>query len=271
LVVLFAGSSLGTPATAGAQGLLALGDSYSSGEGVPPFDQGTDTRTNRCHRSQGAWPILAATDLALPAVSRACSGAETSEIEDQLAPIAPAPSIVTLTAGGNDVHFRDVLTTCVLRLQSCDRYYTRRGIDRVEDDIHDVENALIQLYSRVAAVARDARIVVVGYPRIFPHPVRSGKGNCGAAFLISAGEADYLNEKTDSLNRAIRRATARAGVEFVDVSEAFRGHELRCGRKSWVHRLELLRKRRLVAKASFHPDARGHRRIAELVVAHVNR
>ena len=39
-----------------------MGDSYSSGEGNPPFDNGTalkrSTNTNKCHRSPDAWPRL---------------------------------------------------------------------------------------------------------------------------------------------------------------------------------------------------------------------
>lgn len=46
----------------------ALGDSYSSGEGVPPFEVGTDTAgppENRCHRSTAAYPYLLANNPTL--------------------------------------------------------------------------------------------------------------------------------------------------------------------------------------------------------------
>ena len=45
-------------AAAPSTSFIALGDSYSSGEGVPPFETGTDTHYDTCHRSQNAWPYL---------------------------------------------------------------------------------------------------------------------------------------------------------------------------------------------------------------------
>ena len=266
------GSLIAGPAPARSQGLVALGDSYSSGEGVPPYDKGTDVRTNRCHRSPRAWPILVAIDLALPRISWACSGADTRDTLGQLSHVIATPSVVTLTVGGNDVHFREVLTTCVLTFRRCDRHYTRRGIDQIETDIAAVERRLPKLYASIRLAAPGARLVVVGYPRIFPAkvPTRDAAANCAAWHFISPAEAAYLNKKTDSLNRAVRRAASRAGAQFVDVSRAFRGHELRCVGERWVHRLELLRKGRLVAKASFHPNALGHRRIADLIAAQLH-
>jgi lysophospholipase L1-like esterase len=267
-----AGCLIAGPAPARSQSLLALGDSYSSGEGVPPYDNGTDVRTNRCHRSQGAWPILAAIDLRLPRISWACSGADTRDIDDQLLHVIATPSIVTLTIGGNDVHFRRVLTTCVLWVQPCDRHYTRRGVDWIERDIADLERRLPRVYASIRFAAPGARLMVVGYPRIFPRkvPTRGTAANCAAWDSIDPDEADYLNDKTDSLNRAIRRAASRASVQFVGVSRAFSGEELRCVGESSVHRLELLRQGRFVSRASFHPNARGHRRLADLVATRLH-
>src|SRR5919199_1138661 len=56
--------------------LAALGDSYSSGEGNPPFDPAADG----CDRSPQAWPLLAAADLAWTATDLACSGAQTKDV-----------------------------------------------------------------------------------------------------------------------------------------------------------------------------------------------
>ena len=61
-----------------ATGYLALGDSYSAGEGLPKFKSGTDTKTDTCHRSSKAYPQLV-NNLGLPDTTwfthKACSGA----------------------------------------------------------------------------------------------------------------------------------------------------------------------------------------------------
>src|ERR1700691_4183726 len=63
---------------------VAMGDSYSSGEGTPPFEAGTnDKKTgDTCHRSRKAWPfVVAAADPALGSpVLLACSGATTGDV-----------------------------------------------------------------------------------------------------------------------------------------------------------------------------------------------
>jgi hypothetical protein len=113
------GIALVVPASAAAAGsLVALGDSYSSGEGAPPFVRPTNTAGNSCHRSSLAWPALVATSTGRPFASFACSGAETAEVvrsdsgrneaERQVAQRerlrkVTAPELVTVTIGGNDV------------------------------------------------------------------------------------------------------------------------------------------------------------------------
>src|SRR3712207_8125168 len=52
------------------------------------------------------------------------------------------------------------------------------------------------------------------YPRIFPQAVPPARtANCAAWRLISEDEADYLNARTRSLNRAIARAARAARSE----------------------------------------------------------
>lgn len=112
---------------------VALGDSYSSGQGNPPFFSESDIpRANECHRSQSAYPELLRNYLRPKQfVSVACSGAIMAHFfkkfgqvgqwtdRPQLDVIAPAnkpslnTSLITLTLGGNDSNFPLVLDTCV--------------------------------------------------------------------------------------------------------------------------------------------------------------
>ena len=114
---------------------VALGDSYSSGEGDPPFISGTDTTANQCHRATKAYGPQIEAEQKIPNTEftfQACSGAVMADFVAnllggsgqytdgaQLDAIAPAgqPSIstglVTLSIGGNDAGFPFVLRACV--------------------------------------------------------------------------------------------------------------------------------------------------------------
>ncbi|MDQ3154030.1 MAG: hypothetical protein M3R63_20705 [Actinomycetota bacterium] len=60
---------------------VAMGDSFSSGEGNAPFEAGTDTSSNTCHRSPLAYPRLLQNDLNLGSTAFvACSGAVSDYI-----------------------------------------------------------------------------------------------------------------------------------------------------------------------------------------------
>ncbi|HEY1085723.1 MAG TPA: SGNH/GDSL hydrolase family protein [Candidatus Saccharimonadales bacterium] len=111
---------------------VALGDSFSSGEGNPPFEYGTDqggTNENRCHRSSKAYPRLLQNDPSLDLGSTAfvaCSGATTASVlyggsgagnwnkGPQVAVLSSEVEVVTLTVGGNDVGFGDYVLGCVV-------------------------------------------------------------------------------------------------------------------------------------------------------------
>ncbi|HEU5142651.1 MAG TPA: GDSL-type esterase/lipase family protein, partial [Solirubrobacterales bacterium] len=125
--------------TAQATTLVALGDSYSSGEGAKPYYGESDRRGNRCHRSPLAWPrLLGATTTHL----LACSGAETEQLysgapqrdeRGQLAALGEvagrtAIDVVTITIGGNDIGFARHVRDCFLLPSLCLR--DQEGIDR---------------------------------------------------------------------------------------------------------------------------------------------
>ncbi|MBO0783666.1 MAG: SGNH/GDSL hydrolase family protein, partial [Ktedonobacteraceae bacterium] len=105
---------------------VAMGDSFSSGEGNPPFEAGTDVdNVNLCHRSTTAYPRQVQNALNLGSTAFvACSGAvsdyiineynqENTELP-QAAFVSSSTNLVTITIGGNDVGFGSVLTSCTL-------------------------------------------------------------------------------------------------------------------------------------------------------------
>jgi lysophospholipase L1-like esterase len=252
--------------------LLALGDSYSSGEGAGDYQAGTDGGDNSCHRSRNAWPALLAHERGLAMVpSIACSGATLTDLlsgragssqseraVSQLARVSGTPSIVTVTVGGNDLGFRSILENCIA--VDCVARYHRASGDVLDARIDALARRLPDAYRAIQAAAPKARVFVVDYPRLFP----DGQANCAALRRITPTEGDYLNGKIERADIAILDAARKAGVTGIDVSTALRGGELTCSGTQYLNhasaRLKLL-------SASFHPNAAGQQRIARAVAA----
>jgi hypothetical protein len=103
------------------------------------------------------------------------------------------------------------------------------------------------VYAAIRRAAPHGRLIVVGYPRLFPE---TGSRNCAAGPRISSREADCSNERTRALNAAIAGVAHASGAQFVDATDAFDGAELRCIGDSFVNRL------RLQARLCLHPSIR---------------
>lgn len=101
-----------------------LGDSFSAGEGVPPFLAGTDTLTNRCHRSTRAHGMRLTGKPGFPSKSvfAACSFAFIANFytgqgqwgeKGQLENLTAQHRLVALTVGGNDIGFVGWMALCI--------------------------------------------------------------------------------------------------------------------------------------------------------------
>lgn len=111
LVALGAATALtvsAAPAQA-ANSYVALGDSYSSGTGTRTYiNDGTS-----CQRSVYAYPSLLSASKGLTLNFRACSGARVADVTNtQLSALTTATTQVSISVGGNDAGFADVLTEC---------------------------------------------------------------------------------------------------------------------------------------------------------------
>jgi hypothetical protein len=111
--------SPGPPVKAGPR-YVALGDSFSSGEGNPPFLN--PSNTDGCHRSNDAYPEILNADSSLSITHfefAACSGATRRDVQfgsktesSQLGHLDATTDLVTLSVGGDDVGFGAVLKAC---------------------------------------------------------------------------------------------------------------------------------------------------------------
>lgn len=219
---------------------VALGDSYSSGTGTRSYvADGTD-----CLRSTRAYPSLLAARRGYSLDLRACSGAVVADVTAaQLGALSASTAYVTISVGGNDAGFADVLTTCATPwwMASC-----TKAVDGARSFINaTLPGRLSTLYSQIRTRAPQARVVVAGYPRIF------GDEDCNALTFFSASERDKLNATADLLNQRLREQAAAKGFGFADPTSRFVGHAV-CADTEWLNGLSN------PVVESYHPNVPGH-------------
>ncbi|MEU8775958.1 SGNH/GDSL hydrolase family protein [Streptomyces sp. NPDC048606] len=220
-------------------GYVALGDSYSSGLGAGAYDGGSGD----CKRTSRAYPALwAAAHAPQSFAFTACSGARTGDVlSGQLAPLNSGTDLVSITIGGNDAGFSDVMTTCVLQSEST-------CVNRVNQAKAYVDSTLPgkldQVYSAIRSRAPGAKVVVLGYPRFY----KLG-GNCVAG--LSEGERSAINGAADHLNAAVAQRAGAHGFTFASVVGTFTGHEI-CSGNAWLHSVNWGN-----IGESYHPTAAG--------------
>ena len=142
-------------------------------------------------------------------------------------------SLVTISMGGNDFGFGPVVASCISG--NC---ATEDKAGEVDGDIDAQIDRLAQLYRDLASDAPPgARILVVGYPQMFPD---EGEITNGGDSFISEAEQQWLNERGVHANSAIQEAIRRSGttVEYVDVSDALEGHEIGTD-DPWINDLDM--------------------------------
>jgi lysophospholipase L1-like esterase len=241
LIGLGAALALGAPAVAAGTTYVALGDSYSSGTGTRAYiNDGTS-----CQRSVYAYPSLDASALGLSLNFRACSGATVADVTNtQLSALSSTTAYATISVGGNDAGFASVLTTCA---QPSWASNCNGAIDTAQSTINNtIPGRLATLYSSIRAKAPNARVIVVGYPRIF-----NGE-DCNAFTWFSPTEESRLNATADLLNSRTATAASNAGFTFVNPTSKFVGHAV-CDNVEWLNGLSS------PVSESYHPNVAGHR------------
>ncbi|GAA5104857.1 hypothetical protein GCM10023339_00160 [Alloalcanivorax gelatiniphagus] len=228
------------PAQAAAPSYVALGDSYASGTGTRSYLADGTT----CQRSTSAYPSLIAAARGYALNFRACSGATVADVTaTQLSALTTATGYVTVSVGGNDAGFASVLTECAQPgwMSSCDA-----AINGAQSFITSALPARLgTLYAGIRSRAPQAKVVVVGYPRIF-----NGE-DCNAFTWFSPAEESRLNQTADLLNNRLAAAASAAGFSFADPTSRFVGHAV-CDDVEWINGLSS------PISESYHPKATGH-------------
>jgi lysophospholipase L1-like esterase len=287
----------------GSHTYVALGDSYSSGEGDAKYLPGTNVSTDHCHRSTYAYPMLLNHDQNLGSLDFvSCSGAITDNYFNtntgnnepaQSQALSAATQYVTLTFGGNDVGFSDVLSKCiygkygpvVVHRANCAKDTTLKTAvaNRVKAlagkttattpggvKIHSITSILQSIHK----LAPNATIYVAGYPVLFGTNFTSDcgvgtvlathvpvLGTVEVALKLNEAEITWLNSVGTSLNKVIKTAAEANGATFVDASPDFISHRFCDTSNSWFNDVSgtynYQTKHLNVSTSSFHPTPDG--------------
>ncbi|WP_197318519.1 SGNH/GDSL hydrolase family protein [Saccharomonospora sp. NB11] len=233
------GGAVSATAAPAAVNYVALGDSYSSGVGAKDYGDSGD-----CMRSANAYPQLWANAHSVSSFKFvACSGAVTSDVINQASAVDSSTTFITVSVGGNDAGFANVMTTCTTTSDSgC--------IARVEEAKTFARNTLPgrldNVYSTLKSKAPNAQIVVLGYPHFYEIG-----GSCSVGLSDTKREA--INSGADTLAEVTAARAAAHGLTFVDMRPAFKGHEICASGERWLHSLTW------PVVESYHPTANGQR------------
>ena len=179
---------------------------------------------------------------------------------------------VTISIGGNDVHFSDVIMKAHHTILSTEVY---DFIDEQMDHFYDQGGTYDKMhaaYKRIAEAAPNATILVTGYPELLDY---DGKG---AAFNYY--ESTYINYAVRVFNRYIRSLIEdckREGIkiEFVSVEEEFRGHQAYSddayiNKVYYLYRDQDLKGFPNPSSYSMHPNEKGAKAYARCVQAKID-
>jgi lysophospholipase L1-like esterase len=253
---------------------VALGDSFSAGPLIPTSDL-----AGGCLRSDHNYPSLVAERLRVDTfVDVTCSGAQTADLvrpqrpfEDsripaQLRAVTADTDLVTIGIGGNDLGlFGTLVQTCTsLRASDpagspCARRLADRGPD-LAAATRVISDRVTTSLRAIQAKVPEATVLLVGYLRLVPD-----RGSCGR---LPLAKGDYAEGRRISrvLDRALAQAARRAGVRFVDMYDASRGHDI-CSGEPWVNGRTTYQERAL----AYHPFAAGMRADADQVLTALGR
>ncbi|RXZ51609.1 SGNH/GDSL hydrolase family protein [Agromyces binzhouensis] len=229
--------------------LAALGDSFAAGVGAGSYLE------TSCYTSSKSYPVLLDGDADKRlAAFPACSGKDTGDvINRQIAAVPTTAKLVTVTVGGNDVGFADVMQSCfVLPSSSCSSNIANGAATAASPEF---TSSIVAVVDGIQARAPEAKVIVTGYPLLFWE--NSSGVNPKYAW------ADEVNDETVVLNDVIEAAATSAGAVFVDVEDDFAGHGI--GSSSpWINDWKWLTTRTVNA---FHPNATGHAAYAAAIRA----
>jgi hypothetical protein len=283
---------------------VALGDSYSSGEGVAPYLSGTgdpEDGGDNCHRSRDAYAMQIEFAHSVRRRFRACSGARirdmyAPQVTDggrnrlgaQLGPdvLGRDVGLITITIGGNDLGFARVLQHCAVHAYCLDDSFDdgfddgrKSGLtlrEWAQREMPHVVGRSSELLRRLRRDAPNARILVLGYPNLFWTSWGDVVAkDCIVQFVFGQKEVNPLLELQADFSESVAAAAVVVGAEFIWTAPIFEGHEP-CGAitprwMDFVPLQDLGSGNPRPDPGAMHPNRNGHYILSRIVSCYLAR
>ena len=262
LVILLGGIGTSDPDGPTYHHYVAMGDSFTAAPYVPLNDVAYG-----CNRSSNNYPHLIAQALHIDDLQdRSCTGAQTIDlygrrqltasgqsVEPQFTALSAETDLVTVGIGANNGRlYARMATVCRKMTKVCPLYDERDELRAVVDQL---QPELVGTLERIQELAPDARVLLIGYPKLLPQV-----GDCLRLPRFRAVDRSTFRSMNFRLRLAMRDAAAEAGVEFVDFYAASIGHDV-CAEHPWVQgRVGSSRR-----GAALHPLPAGQAALARLI------
>ena len=153
---------------------VSLGDSYTAAPFVPLTDV-----AHGCYRSSNNYPHLVAETLRIDDLQdRSCSGAQTRDltgrqltvlrmrVPPQFDALSRSTDLVTVGIGANNNRlYARIATVCRRSTHGCPLYDQRARLGSYVDELRPALGATL---ADVKRLAPHARVLLIGYPKLFP-------------------------------------------------------------------------------------------------------
>jgi len=241
---------------------LALGDSFTSGEGETDdsyYVAGTNTADEKCHVSTRSYPFLVGAAIGMSNTkSVACSGATIGDVindsasykgqSGRLADDSAASRATKQKAAVQqfipghlpqsvfvESYSPDVLTVGIGgndaglfgKLRACAmpdecEWVAPKGRAETAKELASLYGKLVAAYSKVQALSPSSKLYAVDYPNVI-----NADGQCGAiGALFDHDERQLMSEGIHYLDQVVKAAAASVGIPVLDVENAFTGHAI---------------------------------------------
>lgn len=231
---------------------VALGDSYSAGVFVRPWDA-----SDGCGRSARNYPHQVAAALGLNLLDVTCGAAEVQdgilgpqpskkllgppsvppqgewpEKSPQINSLTSSTDYVSVGIGGNTLGFGEIVTQCLTRGRDtlgigtpCTKYFTEgAGRDWLAGKFAQLNREYGEMMTGIRSKAPDARVLVVGYPAIVPTSSGCTWGAFKQLGTVAKGDMPWLDGVERQLNEVVKDNAVEHGATYVDTYESSVDH-----------------------------------------------
>lgn len=258
----------GRRAPAGNHQYVALGSSFGAGPGVPSRDP---TSPVLCIRSDNNYAHQLARLRHLDLTDVTCSGATAQNVlhggqyfqPPQLDAIRSDTTLVTITAGGNDIYYLpNLFAWSCAKDPSALSFSWRLSVCDVRSD-EEVDRAVAQVGASLQEIGREAHrrapnatVVYVNYTTVLPDA-----GYCPDKMPITDAQFDRARVLAKTLVTKTEEAARATGSLLVSAAGLTRGHDI-CSKDPWVYGYTFSATPLNYGPMAYHPTLRAMTAIA---------